>query len=246
MERHFKYKKILIMISVLIIIIGVILVWFFLFRGKPSSDPDKLWPEQGEVIAVIEGKEYRYDPIYLYRLTNYCFSEDPNKPVTDLFGIHGVGFSPVGVFFGKTQAEAAVCLELTYKEGKEIYKDKPIEESVILAHAGELGYEYEYTKSDEYNGRHKDEIIARHESAKFVASQSDQEYLEYLHPYIEKFTYIDQTVFDPSPVPTWDMEMCGLEQDRYYELLSTTGGRRTICALIGENLLKKYNVEMVE
>lgn len=80
----------------MLLLVLAMVLWYFLPREKPPSDPDDLWPEQGEVIAVIEGKEYRYAPNYLYRLTGACFAEDPDKPVTDIvaytFGWYSDGF----------------------------------------------------------------------------------------------------------------------------------------------------------
>lgn len=103
---------------------------------KSSQDPDELWPEQGDVIATIDGKEYRYDQVYLFRLTGYWFPEDyrestldPEYPIEALGGIlprqqHSPYYqddASYGIFWGDTWAENAICLELLYREAKEQY-----------------------------------------------------------------------------------------------------------------------------
>ena len=112
---------------------------------KSSQDPDELWPERGDVIATIDGREYRYDQVYLFRLTGYWFPEnyrestlDPEHPIevlggtlarqqhTPYWGNDGAGY---GVFWGDTWAENAVCMELLYQEG--ITRDKTNAETMM-------------------------------------------------------------------------------------------------------------------
>ena len=77
---------------VVVCLIGALGTVFYLRTIKePPPTPDELWPEQGDVIATIDGKEYRYDQVYLFRLTGYWFPEnyrestlDPEHPIEAL------------------------------------------------------------------------------------------------------------------------------------------------------------------
>ena len=96
---------------------------------KSSQDPDELWPEQGDVIATIDGREYRYDQVYLFRLTGYWFPEKYRESTLDTYEgeEYRQGYTPYitnayyGIFWGDTWAENAVCLELFYREAKKQY-----------------------------------------------------------------------------------------------------------------------------
>lgn len=73
-------KKLLAVIIIIALVMGVIGLCIYLYdRGVfvSSDDVAELWPENGPVVATIDGKEYRYDPVYLYRLTGCVFPEDP-------------------------------------------------------------------------------------------------------------------------------------------------------------------------
>ena len=229
---------------VVLLLVLALVLWYFLLREKPPADPDKIWPEQGEVIAVIEGKEYRYDPNYLYRLTNYCFSEDPNKPISDIFAYASGGYAE-NFLFGDNQGEAAICLELVYKEWPEYLKE-PLPKSVIDVYVDNRYWDFHSLQSARKKP-HRAEIFARYREAKFFPLQFYDLYARDLYPYTKKFAYIDTVLMDwDSPLPKWDEKMSGLEQEEFYGLRESEEGQNTIDALIGENLLKKYNVEMVE
>lgn len=245
-KTELRKGRLLVLAVVLVLVIAA-LIWYFFLRDKPPQNPDDLWPEQGEVIAVIEGKEYRYDPIYLYRLTNACFAEDPDKPITDIFG-HGPETFSDGILFGTTQGEAAVCLELLYKEAQQAFGEQPIKDSVIEVY-NDRDFIFHYMRtmrSEQYKKPRREEILARHRDAKFFPLQADELFAKDLYPYIKKFAYIDTLVADWEPAtPKWGVQISGLEEAEYYALKSKEG-RKTLNPLIGQNLLKKYNVEMLE
>ncbi len=68
MSKRAWHKKRLLILAVILCLLAVYLL-LSLFVHKPLSDPEALWPEEGEVIAVIDGGEYCYDLVYLYCLT---------------------------------------------------------------------------------------------------------------------------------------------------------------------------------
>ena len=128
-----KFLRRVLPLIVVVCLIGALGTVFYLRTTKePPPTPDELWPEQGDVIATIDGKEYRYDQVYLFRLTGYWFPEnyrestlDPEHPIEALGGIPSRQYySPYyqddasyGIFWGDTWAENAVCMELLYQEG---------------------------------------------------------------------------------------------------------------------------------
>ena len=125
-------------------------------RVSTTAEADELWPENGPVVAMIDGREYRYDPVYLYRLTGCVFDEDPYavvqiglgdpyptaEIVNPVSGTENIGYiisrdyfwrnsefgveNPVRGYPGLTMAETAVRLELMYLE----QADKPIDRIV--------------------------------------------------------------------------------------------------------------------
>ena len=141
-----KFLRRVLPLIVVVCLIGALGTVFYLRTIKePPPTPDELWPEQGDVIATIDGKEYRYDQVYLFRLTGYWFPEnyrestlDPEHPIevlggtlarqqhTPYWGNDGAGY---GVFWGDTWAENAVCMELLYQEG--ITRDKTNAETMM-------------------------------------------------------------------------------------------------------------------
>lgn len=71
-------KRVLAVVLVLALVIALVCSGFF-FVSSTAADVgvNALWPENGPVVATIDGREYRYDPVYLYRLTGCVFDEDP-------------------------------------------------------------------------------------------------------------------------------------------------------------------------
>ena len=133
MDKQTFLRRVLPLIVVVCLIGALGTVFYLRTIKEPPPTPDELWPEQGDVIATIDGKEYRYDQVYLFRLTGYWFPEnyrestlDPEHPIevlggtlarqqhTPYWGNDGAGY---GVFWGDTWAENAVCMELLYQEG---------------------------------------------------------------------------------------------------------------------------------
>lgn len=145
MNKQTFLRRVLPLIVVVCLIGAVGTVFYLRTTKEPPPTPDELWPEQGDVIATIDGREYRYDQVYLFRLTGYWFPEnyrestlDPEHPIevlggtlarqqhTPYWGNDGAGY---GVFWGDTWAENAVCMELLYQEG--ITRDKTNAETMM-------------------------------------------------------------------------------------------------------------------
>ena len=81
-------RKIRVLIAVLILALAITLVVTLRDSVSPTAEVDELWPENGPVVAMIDGREYRYDPVYLYRLTGCVFDEDPYAIVYEYGGSH--------------------------------------------------------------------------------------------------------------------------------------------------------------
>lgn len=145
MNKQTFLRRVLPLIVVVCLIGAVGTVFYLRTTKEPPPTPDELWPEQGDVIATIDGREYHYDQVYLFRLTGYWFPEnyrestlDPEHPIevlggtlarqqhTPYWGNDGAGY---GVFWGDTWAENAVCMELLYQEG--ITRDKTNAETMM-------------------------------------------------------------------------------------------------------------------
>ena len=144
MDKQTFLRRVLPLIVVVCLIGALGTVFYLRTIKEPPPTPDELWPEQGDVIATIDGKEYRYDQVYLFRLTGYWFPEnyrestlDPEHPIEALGGIPSRQYySPYyqddasyGIFWGDTWAENAVCMELLYQEG--ITRDKTNAETMM-------------------------------------------------------------------------------------------------------------------
>ena len=144
MNKQTFLRRVLPLIVVVCLIGALGTVFYLRTIKEPPPTPDELWPEQGDVIATIDGKEYRYDQVYLFRLTGYWFPEnyrestlDPEHPIEALGGIPSRQYySPYyqddasyGIFWGDTWAENAVCMELLYQEG--ITRDKTNAETMM-------------------------------------------------------------------------------------------------------------------
>ena len=145
MNKQTFLRRVLPLIVVVCLIGALGTVFYLRTIKEPPPTPDELWPERGDVIATIDGREYRYDQVYLFRLTGYWFPEnyrestlDPEHPIevlggtlarqqhTPYWGNDGAGY---GVFWGDTWAENAVCMELLYQEG--ITRDKTNAETMM-------------------------------------------------------------------------------------------------------------------
>ena len=130
----------------IVLALVMILVASLYDRVSTTAEADELWPENGPVVAMIDGREYRYDPVYLYRLTGCVFDEDPYAVVqiglndphptaeieNPISGDENIGYiisrdyfwrnsefgveNPVRGYPGLTMAENAVRLELIYLE----------------------------------------------------------------------------------------------------------------------------------
>lgn len=136
-------------------------------------------------------------------------------------------------------------MELVYKDWPEYLKE-PLPKSVIDVYVDNRYWDFHSLQSARKDP-HRAENLARYRKSKFIPLQFYLLYARDLYPYTKKFAYIDTVLMDwDSPSPKWDEKMSGLEQDEFYGLRESEEGQNTIDALIGENLLKKYNVEMVE
>ena len=150
-------EKIKVLVIVPALVIALVCSGFF-FISSTAADVgvDALWPENGPVVATIDGREYRYDPVYLYRLTGCVFDEDPyavvqiglgdpyptEEIVNPVSGAENVGYiisrdyfwrnsefgveNPVIGVPGLTMAENAIRLELEYL----VQADKPVHKNV--------------------------------------------------------------------------------------------------------------------
>lgn len=91
MKAMFKRKKRLfavVLASALVVVLAAYLLDRAFFVPSTAADVEDLWPENGPVIATIDGREYRYDPVYLYRLTGCVFDDDPYAVVQEYGGCH--------------------------------------------------------------------------------------------------------------------------------------------------------------
>ena len=77
MKAIFKSKKRLfaaVLVFALVVALAAYLCNRAFFVSSTAVDVDALWPENGPVVATIDGREYRYDPVYLYRLTAVSYT----------------------------------------------------------------------------------------------------------------------------------------------------------------------------
>lgn len=89
MKAMFKRKKRLfavVLASALVVVLAAYLLDRAFFVPSTAVDVEDLWPENGPVVATIDGREYRYDPVYLYRLTGCVFDDDPYAVVQVALG----------------------------------------------------------------------------------------------------------------------------------------------------------------
>ena len=91
MKAIFKSKKRLfaaVLVFALVVALAAYLCNRAFFVSSTAVDVEDLWPENGPVIATIDGREYRYDPVYLYRLTGCVFDDDPYAVAQEYGGTH--------------------------------------------------------------------------------------------------------------------------------------------------------------
>lgn len=186
-----KRNTIIIVLLIVVLVVGGLWVSSF-FYGAPS-DPNGIWPEEGEVIATIDGVEYRYDPVYLYRLTGGYFADDPGKLATEdhVFHINTINFSPI--LSEKSLGENVVLLELLYKEAEVIFSEEISERTKpsILSEEGEFRNNYRTDMDDPQ----KEELLSqRYKEALFTPWQSYLGFVNVVFPYENKYHFIMRTV----------------------------------------------------
>ena len=189
MKKLFKSKEeFFIALTVLLVLIAFA-VYFYKMGGFNSSadveepdlgdyvtsaDVEELWPENGPVVATIDGREYRYDPVYLFRLTGCVFTEDPNvitgggitdpaatpeiinapqRVIYDIIKVDSENsLENPAVYWGMTMAENAVLLELRYRENTDRYMDRHVLPHLITkARRGYMNDSYTYFH-EKYSG----------------------------------------------------------------------------------------------
>ena len=179
MKTLFKSKKVFFIALTVVIVLLVLIAFtvYFYNRGGfvPAADVEELWPENGPVVATIDGREYRYDPVYLFRLTGCVFTEDPNVITrniseTDIDATPETINAPERVIYdmitvdsedslenpvvagGMTMAENAVLLEFWYRENTEGHMDRHVLPHLITkARRGYMNDSYTYFH-EKYSG----------------------------------------------------------------------------------------------
>lgn len=248
-----KGKKTVI-IGIIVAAAALVVVGLFALEYTKSHSYTNLWPEDGEVIATVDGKEYRYDPVYLYRLTNCVFPDDPTESRTENMGDNypvlpgsEVTHSNIGLFLGDNWGEAALCLELLYNEGKKYYEGSSVKTNLYKEDYAEWYSYLSHIKDSDIWDSEDDIVMAAYENAKFKENQSDEDYLKDLEPYMTKLAYIEEGIQHYEDMPL----------DQLMETYNITPGEPNedgvpvetytqISSALGNDLMEKYNVEMAE
>lgn len=204
-----KSKGILLIICIVLLIIGSFCIFYFTKDSETSkvntvntsdtqknenlpTTPDEIWPENGKIIALIDGKEYRYDPIYLYRLTGINFSENKSEPLPEYAKKQELCYSSCGTLFGNTQQENAIFLELLYIEGKDLSTNNTNQVNSIKTYLNERKSALDYYQTDKsISVEQKNAYLNLHNEAKFQQEQDDNDFFKDLAPYGEKYCTID-------------------------------------------------------
>ena len=217
MNKQTFLRRVLPLIVVVCLIGALGTVFYLRTIKEPPPTPDELWPEQGDVIATIDGKEYRYDQVYLFRLTGYWFPEDYRESTLDTYeGIeYRQAYTPYyledafyGIFWGDTWAQNAVCLELFYREGKLQNEDGTMKMQPKKDTIEELTHDLRenlkfYLENYETLPGIVDRVITGHEYPRddvmipfdrvaFQQGQSLNSYYRDNAPYIEKLYYLNE------------------------------------------------------
>ena len=132
MKAIFKSKKRLfavVLAVALMIALAAYLCNRAFFVSSTAVEVDALWPENGPVVATIDGREYRYDPVYLYRLTGCVFADDPYAVVQEYFGIHDWNVESPNPMVGIGSDDASngyVVSRDTFRRNRESCVDNPV------------------------------------------------------------------------------------------------------------------------
>lgn len=158
-----------------------------------APDQSEIWPEEGKVIATIDDVEYRYDPVYLYRLTSGYFADDPEAPATEnnVFHINTIYFSPI--LSEKSLGENAVFLELMYKEAEAIFNEEISERTNpgILSEEDEFRNNY---RTDMDDPQKEALLKQRYKESLFYPWQFHLSFQNKVFPYENKYFFIMRTV----------------------------------------------------
>ncbi|MDO4541802.1 MAG: hypothetical protein Q4C00_03100 [Bacillota bacterium] len=230
-----SYKKVVIALALVLVCLCLFGFWHLYPFCKEETKA--LWPENGEVIATIDGKEYRYDPVYLYRLTGCVYPQDYVKNSTDIRDYGVKNTSTFGVLYDSryTAAESAVLLELYYLD-KIPYLDLEdtyaTPKEIILSRWEQLKYR-------NVPGTPHTEYKERYDESKFHKCQCAYCYLLMDIPYAKKMSIISIPNYNVS------MESVGEYLGLTPEEAKMVGGDVFTKAEIAI-LMAKYNVEMVK
>ena len=268
-----KFLRRVLPLIVVVCLIGALGTVFYLRTIKePPPTPDELWPEQGDVIATIDGREYRYDQVYLFRLTGYWFPEKYRESTLDTYEgeEYRQGYTPYitnayyGIFWGDTWAENAVCLELFYREAKKQYlhnathflsKKDTIEEligdmrsrltSFLDTYHGALpGMIEDEKRIEETAGIGFEQVC-------FEPGQSLNDYYRDDAPYIEKLYYINECANNflekNNGMQIRDLLSKEEREEANQELFLQYPGLRDefLVPRLKDALMEKYNVQMM-
>ena len=280
-------KGLAVLLICAVLVLGIGLGIFFArdaFQAKSAEDDylaredlnyevqpveEDLWPQRGEVIAVIDGREYRYDPIYLFRLTGDIFGEDPFESAYydgDNWYIdykkRSEMFTPVhGSLVGESQSygKLAVFLELLALEYERENLSREDLAEIELPGKWFENREEEYDFRTSIRGQseeahddapteeQRDDYLTMMKRARFSEDQTDIEYLhdERLVPYIEK----DENITAISGKYFADALKENLSAPEYERIVATTDhfrhGSEELADGVWTYLAEKYNVENI-
>lgn len=234
-----KKRKLWLLISGIIVVICILMPSIIFFRDYSFQNPDELWPENGKVIAIIDGREYRYDPVYLFRLTNCVFPDNEKQDSRDIidFGLGGTDTPGLTREAGSTLEDNALLLELCYIDNKpylgqmdEFFSTRQIRK------AWRNHMKYSKINSSPYDNKDSDDdlFLKMYNKAKFYKWQPYNNYMGQVEPYVQKFYIIS---FGGMPI---DQE----EYNKLLEGVDTYG--KTYWQIKLEALKAKYNVKMMD
>lgn len=241
-------RKKIVIVAIFAVMAVVAVVGFFALEYAKSHSYTKLWPQDGDVIATVDGKEYRYDPVYLYRLTGSVFPDDPTTSnMEDNLPGYPVSSSNMGLFLGDNWGEAAVCLELLYNEGKKYYEGSRVRTNLLQENYAEWYSYLSHIKNTDIWGPEDDIVMAAYEKAKFKENQSDEDYLQDLGPYMTKLAYIEEGILHYDHM-AFDklIETYNITPEEPNEEGVPVETYTRICSALGNDLMAKYNVKMAE
>lgn len=227
-------KKEIKFISILLLITMVLLICISCSNEKTETHEelkDYEEPKTTEtdlLLAYIDGKPYYYDPVYLFKLTNGVFPEEPTiieKKTTLLMELAILEIRGTG-------------LEISYSfiEDETLRRSEEHKITIELEQEQQDSSEIDSITEEEIKQLERYQILQKKCAEKYG---NEEEYLKHMSLYIEKyyyyFKYSSQKMLEFREMQNSSGDFSNYD-DRYLEFLLSDF----------DELVKKYNVEIVD